>query len=29
MSKQWLIGGASLALALASYIAYVQPSSAG
>ena len=29
MSKQWLLGGAALALALASYTAYVQPSSAG
>ena len=29
MNKQWLVGGAALALALASYTAYVKPSSAG
>jgi hypothetical protein len=29
MRKQWLLGGATLALALASYTAYVQPSQAG
>jgi hypothetical protein len=29
MSKLWLLGGATLALALVSYAAYVKPSSAG